>query len=186
MNSSYPIRILCAAVVAVLSFAPVRALAQFNLSPFLPSGVSMDTATPQQINQAVLAAVQQNPDAAAEIAASSFQSVFEAGRYTLPGSQDSKQTVDPDGGSSDPTLEEWAQSIADAAKQGNPALAPQIDSAVASVLTAAQTAVAAGTAGGSEGGGDGGGSTTTATAPPPPGGFGGGGGTSTASTGASN
>jgi hypothetical protein len=165
MNSSYPIRILCAAVVAALSLAPVRALAQFNLSPFLPSGVSMSTATPQQINQAVLAAVQQNPDAAAEIAASSFQSVFEAGRYTLPGSQDSKQTVDPDGGSSDPTLEDWAQSIADAAKQGNPALAPQIDSAVASVLTAAQTAVAAGTAGGSEGGG---------------------GGTSTASTGASN
>jgi hypothetical protein len=180
MNSSIRSRVLCAAVVAAISLAPLQVFAQFDLSPFLPSGVSMNNATPQQINQAVLAAAQQNPDAAAEIASGSFQSVFDVGRYTLPGSQVGKQDADPDGGSSDPTLEEWAQSISDAAKQGNPALAPQIDSAVASALTAAQQAVASSTAGSTSGGG------STGTTPPPMIPPGGGGGTSTASTGASN
>jgi hypothetical protein len=177
-SSSLRSGFFCAAIVAVLSFAPSRAFAQFDLSGFLPSGVSMGTATPQQINEAVLAAARQNPDQAADIAAGSFQSVFQAGRYTLPGSLDNKQTSDPNGGSTDPSLEDWAQSISDAAKQANPALAPQIDSAVASALTSAQTAIAAG--GGSSGGG------STATAPPPPGGFGGGGGTSTSPASTSN
>jgi hypothetical protein len=179
MNSSIRSRVLCAAVVAAVCLAPLQVFAQFDLSPFLPSGVSMSNATPQQINQAVLAAAQQNPDAAAEIASGSFQSVFDAGRYTLPGSQDSKQGADPDGGSSDPTLDEWAQSISDAAKTANPALAPQIDSAVASALTSALASLPSlSPTSGPDG--------SPGTAPPPPVGFGGGGGTSTSSTGASN
>jgi hypothetical protein len=143
--------------------------AQYDLSGFLPPGVSVNNATPQQITEAVLAAAKQNPDAAADIASGSFQSVFDAGRYTLPGAQDGKQSADPDGSSSDPTLEEWAQMIGDAAKQANPAMAPQIDSAMASALSAAQTSVATG--GGGDGGGGGGGG-----GPPIPIGFGGGGG----------
>jgi hypothetical protein len=152
---------LCAFVTA--------AHAQYDLSGFLPPGVSVNNATPQQITEAVLAAAKQNPDAAADIASGSFQSVFDAGRYSLPGAQDGKQSADPDGSSSDPTLEEWAQRIGDAAKQANPAMAPQIDSAMASALSAAQTSVATG--GGGDGGGGGGGG-----GPPTPIGFGGGGG----------
>jgi len=158
---------LAAGLLSVLMPAVLHA--QYDLSGFLPPGVSVNNATPQQITEAVLAAAKQNPDAAADIASGSFQSVFDAGRYTLPGAQDGKQSADPDGSSSDPTLEEWAQMIGDAAKQANPAMAPQIDSAMASALSAAQTSVATG--GGGDGGGGGGGG-----GPPIPIGFGGGGG----------
>ncbi len=46
-----------------------RASAQYDLSGFLPPGVSVNSATPQQIAEAVTAAVKANPDAAADIAA---------------------------------------------------------------------------------------------------------------------
>ena len=150
-----------------------RASAQYDLSGFLPPGVSVNSATPQQIAEAVTAAVKANPDAAADIAAGSFQSVFEAGRYTLPGSQDGKQSTDPDGSAGDPTLEEWAGTIADAAKAGNPAMAPQIDSAMANALSSAQSSI---TSGGGGGDGGGGGSGGGAPIPIVPGGGGGGGG----------
>lgn len=161
-------------------FSPTLLQAQYDLSGFLPPGVSLGNATPQQITEAVLAAAKQNPDAAADIATGSFQSVFDAGRYTLPGAQDGKQATDPDGSVGDPSLEEWAQMIGDAAKQANPAMAPQIDAAMGSALAAAQTAVASGATGG--GGGDGGGG-SGGSGPPAPMGFGGGGGGGTSSTG---
>jgi len=163
------IRFLCASALLGLILMPVVGHAQYDLSGFLPPGVTINNATPQQISEAVLAAAKKNPDAAADIASGSFQSVFDAGRYTLPGAQDGKQAADPDGSSSDPTLEEWAQMIGDAAKQANPAMAPQIDSAMASALSAAQNSVATG-GGSTSGGGSGGGS------PPVPIGFPGGGG----------
>jgi len=171
------------AVVLFSALMPAVVHAQYDLSGFLPPGVSVSNATPQQITEAVLAAAKQNPDAAADIASGSFQSVFDAGRYRLAADQDGKQTADPDGSSSDPTLEEWSQMIGDAAKQANPAMAPQIDSAMASALSAAQTAVASGstgTGGGDSGGGSGGGG------PPTPAGFPGGGGGGGGSSPASN
>ena len=167
------------AAVLFSALLPAVLHAQYDLSGFLPPGVSVANATPQQITEAVLAAAKQNPDAAADIASGSFQSVFDAGRYTLAANQDGKQTADPDGSSGDPTLEDWAQMIGDAAKQANPAMAPQIDSAMASALSAAQTSVATGGGGGDGGGGGGGGGPPTPIGFP--GGGGGGGGTSSAS-----
>lgn len=148
-----------------------QARAQYDISGFLPQGVTINTATPQQITEAVVAAVQANPDTAPQVATGTFQSVVDAGRYTLEGSQDGKQGVEPDGSSSDPTLDEWGQRISDAAKQANPALAPMIDSAMASAVSNAQTAVTTP--------GTGPGTTVpeglTPPPPPPPGGGGGGG-----------
>ena len=166
---------LLAAVACSLMFA-AKAYAQYDLSPFLPAGVSVASASPQQITEAIVAAVKADPGAAADIAAGSLQSVYSAGRYTLPGSQDGKQSADPDGSSSDPTLEDWAGRIADAAKQGNPdpLMAPKIDSAVSNKLNSLTPV---------PGGGDGGGGSSGGGGPPPvapiPGGGGGGGGTGT-------
>jgi hypothetical protein len=165
-------RALCGILLAAALTFATQARAQYDISGFLPPGVTINSATPQQITEAVVAAVQANPDAAPQVATGTFQSVVDAGRYTLPGSQDGKQGVEPDGSSSDPTLDEWGQRISDAAKQANPALAPMIDSAMASAVSNAQTAVT--TPGTGPSVPDGGG--TTPPPPPPPGGGGGGGG----------
>ena len=179
-KTSPVLSLIYGAAVACSLLLADRAHAQYDLSPFLPPGVTISSATPQQITEAVVAAAKADPSAAADIAAGSLKSVYTAGRYTLPGSLDGKQTTDPDGSSSDPTLDEWASRIADAAKQGNPdpVMAPKIDSAVSNTLGSLSQVP------GSGGGGDGGGGGSPPPVPIPPGG-GGGGGTSTTPTGTS-
>ena len=68
----------------------------FDLSNFFPEGITIRSATPEQIHDAVLAAARAHPNAAADIAAGSFQQVYDAGRYELPRSNDGKQSVDPE------------------------------------------------------------------------------------------
>lgn len=139
-----------------------------------PPGVNWNNATPEQIADAVFAAVKNNPDAAPDIAVNGLQAAAGTGRWSLVGAEDGKQAVDPDGSSGDPSLQDIANVIGDAAKRGNPAMAPQIDSAIAGALPGLMSGV--GGAGGGGGGGGGG-------PPPVPSGFGGGGGGSTGSTG---
>ncbi len=68
----------------------------FDLSNFFPEGTTIRSATSEQIRDAVLAAVRANPKAAADIAAGTFQQIYNAGRYELPGGVDGKQSVDPE------------------------------------------------------------------------------------------
>lgn len=140
-----------------------------------PPGVDWSTATPEQIDEAIFNAVKNNPDAAADIAVAGLQSAAGTGRWNKVGAEDGKQSVDPDGSSGDPSLEDIASVIGDAAKRANPAMAPQIDSTIAGALPGL-VAGTTGIGGGGDGGGGGG-------SPPVPGGFGGGGGGSTSSTG---
>ena len=140
-----------------------------------PPGVDWSNATPEQISDAVFNAVKNTPDAAPEIAVAGLQSAAGTGRWTKTAVQDGKQSVDPDGSGGDPAFEDVAGTITDAAKRANPALAPQIDSAVASALPLIISGLG-GSGGGDGGGGSGGGG--AGVPPPVPGGFGGGGGTS--------
>lgn len=156
---------------AVLSMPVAAQSYEFGFPP----GVDWNNATPEQISDAVFNAVKNNPDAAPDIAVSGLQSAAGTGRWTKVGSQDNKQSVDPDGSSGDPSFDDIANAITDAAKRGNPAMAPQIDSAVAGAMPGiiAGLGGSGGDGGGSGGGGGGG------VPPPLPGGFGGGGGTTT-------
>ena len=148
--------------------------AQTNSPNFgFPPGVDWNTATPEQMVQSVFDAAKNNPDAAADIAAAGVLAAAQTGRWPREGSQDGKQTTDPDGSGGDPTIEDVAAMIADAAKQANPAMAPQIDSAVAGALATLPVGGALGGSGPTGTGDPGGGM-----APPPPAGFGGGGGSS--------
>ena len=142
-----------------------------------PPGVDWNSATPEQMVQSVFDAAKNSPDAAADVAAAGVLAAAQTGRWPREGSQDGKQTTDPDGSGGDPTIEEVAGMIADAAKQANPAMAPQIDSAVAGALATLPVGGALGGSGPTGTGDPGGG-----TAPPPPAGFGGGGGSSGSSS----
>lgn len=137
-----------------------------------PPGVDWNSATPEQMVQSVFDEAKNNPDAAADVAAAGVLAAAQTGRWPREGSQDGKQTADPDGSGGDPTIEDVAGMIADAAKQANPAMAPQIDSAVAGALATLPVGGALGGSGPTGTGDPGGG------APPPPAGFGGGGGSS--------
>ena len=143
-----------------------------------PPGVDWNSATPEQMVQSVFDAAKNNPDAAADIAAAGVLAAAQTGRWPREGSQDGKQTTDPDGSGGDPTIEDVAQRIADGAKQANPAVAQQIDSAVAGALASLPVGGALGGSG-PAGTGDPGGGTAP---PPPPAGFGGGGGSSGSSS----
>ena len=140
-----------------------------------PPGVDWNNATPDQIADAVFNAVKSNPDAAPDIAVAGLESAAQTGRWARTAVQDGKQTTDPDGSSSEPGIEDIANVITDAASRANPAMAPQIQSAVSNAVSSLPPA---GTSGGGDGGGSGGGGAPPAPAPIP--GGGGGGGTSIA------
>jgi len=169
MKSS-PLR-FCALVL--LSSMAVAFAQSYNFG--FPPGVDWNNATPQQITDAVFNTVKNNPDAAPDIAVAGLEAAAGSGRWNNVGSQDGKQTVEDDGSSSDPSFEDVANAIADGAKRANPAMAPQIDSAVAGALPGLIAGLGtSGDGGGSSGGGGG-----VGVPPPVPGGFGGGGGTTT-------
>jgi hypothetical protein len=166
----------------VLGLMPVfNAQAQESSPKFtFPPGVDWNNATPDQIADAVFNAVKSNPDAAPEIAVAGLQSAAGTGRWVQTAAQDGKQSVDPDGSAGDPGIEDIANVISDAASRANPAMAPQINSAIANSLSSLPPA-GSGSSGGGDGGGGGGGG-PVAPAPIPGGGGGGGGGSSTPST----
>jgi hypothetical protein len=166
----------------VLGLMPVfNAQAQESSPKFaFPPGVDWNNATPDQIADAVFNAVKSNPDAAPEIAVAGLESAAGTGRWVQTAAQDGKQSVDPDGSAGDPGIEDIANVISDAASRANPAMAPQIQSAVANAVSSLPPA-GSGSSGGGDGGGGGGGG-PVAPAPIPGGGGGGGGGSSTSST----
>jgi hypothetical protein len=141
-----------------------------------PPGVDWNNATPDQIADAVFNAVKSNPDAAPDIAVAGLESAAQTGRWARTAVQDGKQTADPDGSSGDPGIEDIANVITDAASRANPAMAPQIQSAVSNALSS----LPPGPAGGGDGGGGGGGGGAPPAPAPIPGGGGGGGGSSVA------
>jgi len=140
-----------------------------------PPGVDWNNATPDQIADAVFNAVKSNPDAAPEIAVAGLQSAAATGRWSRTAVQDGKQTMDPDGSASDPGIEDIANVISDAASRANPAMAPQIQSAVANSLSSLPPVGSGSSGGGGDGGGGGGGGGPVVPAPIPGGGGGGGG-----------
>lgn len=164
----------------VLGLMPVfNSQAQESSTEFgFPPGVDWNNATPDQIADAVYNAVKSNPDAAPEIAVAGLQSAAGTGRWVQTATQDGKQSVDPDGSAGDPGIEDIANVISDAASRANPAMAPQINSAIANSLSSLPPA-GSGSSGGGDGGGGGGGGPL---APAPIPGGGGGGGSSTSST----
>jgi hypothetical protein len=166
----------------VLGLMPVfNSQAQESSTEFgFPPGVDWNNATPDQIADAVFNAVKSNPDAAPEIAVAGLESAAGTGRWVQTAAQDGKQSVDPDGSAGDPGIEDIANVISDAASRANPAMAPQINSAIANSLSSLPPA-GSGSSGGGDGGGGGGGG-PVAPAPIPGGGGGGGGGSSTPST----
>jgi len=166
----------------VLGLMPVfNAQAQESSPKFaFPPGVDWNNATPDQIADAVFNAVKSNPDAAPEIAVAGLESAARTGRWVRTAVQDGKQSVDPDGSAGDPGIEDIANVISDAASRANPAMAPQINSAIANSLSSLPPG-GSGSSGGGDGGGGGGGG-PLAPAPIPGGGGGGGGGSSTSST----
>jgi hypothetical protein len=165
----------------VLGLMPVfNSQAQESSTEFgFPPGVDWNNATPDQIADAVFNAVKSNPDAAPEIAVAGLESAAGTGRWVRTADQDGKTNVDPDGSAGDPGIEDIANVISDAASRANPAMAPQIQSAVANAVSSLPPA-GSGSSGGGDGGGGGGG--PVAPAPIPGGGGGGGGGSSSSST----
>jgi hypothetical protein len=165
----------------VLGLMPVfNSQAQESSTEFgFPPGVDWNNATPDQIADAVFNAVKSNPDAAPEIAVAGLESAAGTGRWVQTAAQDGKQSVDPDGSAGDPGIEDIANVISDAASRANPAMAPQINSAVANAVSSLPPGGSGSSGGGGEGGGGGG---PVAPAPIPGGGGGGGGGSTTPST----
>ena len=162
----------------VLGLMPVfNAQAQESSPKFaFPPGVDWNNATPDQIADAVFNAVKSNPDAAPEIAVAGLESAAGTGRWVRTAGRDGKQSVDPDGSAGDPGIEDIANVISDAASRANPAMAPQINSAIANSLSSLPPGGSGSSGGGGEGGGGGG---PVAPAPIP---GGGGGGSTTPST----
>jgi hypothetical protein len=157
----------------VLGLMPVfNSQAQESSPEFgFPPGVDWNNATPDQIADAVFNSSKSNPDAAPEIAAAGFGLAAGTGRWPRESEQDGKNVTPVDGSSSDPTIEDIASIITDAASRANPAMAPQINSAVAGALSSLPSTLAPGPSSPGPGG---------VAAPPPI--FGGGGGSSTSST----
>jgi hypothetical protein len=178
MKANFPFLTFLALVLGLM---PVfNSQAQESSTEFgFPPGVDWNNATPDQIADAVFNAVKSNPDAAPEIAVAGLESAAGTGRWVRTADQDGKTNVDPDGSAGDPGIEDIANVISDAASRANPAMAPQIQSAVANAVSSLPPA-GSGSSGGGDGGGGGGG--PVAPAPIPGGGGGGGGGSSTSST----
>ena len=179
MKAKFPFITFLALVLGLMLV--FNAQAQESSPKFaFPPGVDWNNATPDQIADAIFNAVKSNPDAAPEIAVAGLQSAAGTGRWVQTAAQDGKQSVDPDGSAGDPGIEDIANVISDAASRANPAMAPQINSAIANSLSSLPPA-GSGSSGGGDGGGGGGGG-PVAPAPIPGGGGGGGGGSSTPST----
>lgn len=135
-----------------------------------PPGVDWNNASPEQIREAVFAAVKENPDDAVEIVQAAMENVQKTGRFPNVGAGDNKQVIDPDDGIV--TLPEVAEQIAQGAIQANPAMAALITQAVNNAVASAPI-----TPPGATQTTDGGGGTSGGGVPPAlPGGFGGGGG----------
>jgi len=144
-RSLQPIFGACVRLLFIVGLSAVlcnSALAQFSIASYFPPGVTINNVTPDQFSEAVFNAARENPANAPEIAAMSFESVIQAGRYNQTGG---KQDTDPDGGTSDPTVEEWSNLVTDAATRAAPEMANQISQAVGTALTSTQTAIANGT-----------------------------------------
>ena len=99
----------------------------------LPFGKSWETATPEDIREAVLAAVKRNPDRAPELVQAAIQTVSATGRFPSSGAGDSKQVIEDDG-NGETSLQELAAMIGGAATEGNPDMADAIAQAVAGAL----------------------------------------------------
>jgi len=179
-SSPAPRRALFLAAIMALSASVCLAAPVFKFPP----GVDWNNASPEQIREAVFAAVKEDPENAVEIVKAAMEMVQQTGRFPNSGSADGKQVVDADDGVV--TLPEVADQIAQGAIQANPAMAGQISQAVNSIVASAPVTTAPGSGqadGGSSGttgngGTDGGsGAGGGGSAPPAlPGGFGGGGG----------
>lgn len=173
MKTKFP----CLPFIALMAVFALMPAVEAQAAPVefgFPPGVDWNNATPDQIADAVFNAVKSNPDAAPDIAVAGLESAAQTGRWARTAGQDGKQTMDPDGSSGDPGIEDIANVITDAASRANPAMAPQIQSAVSNAVSTLPAAS------GSSGGGDGGGGGGAPPAPAPiPGGSGGGGGGST-------
>lgn len=166
------------ALMAGFALMPAAEAQDAPASFVFPPGVDWNNATPDQIADAVFNAVKNNPDAAPDIAVNGLLAANETGRWARP-DQGGKQTVDPDGSSGPPPIEEIANVISDAASRANPAMAPQIRSALTNTVSNLPVVPPGGGSGptGDPGGGPGGGA-PPAPAPIPGGGGGGGGGSS--------
>jgi hypothetical protein len=178
MKANFPFLTFLALVLGLM---PVfNSQAQESSTEFgFPPGVDWNNATPDQIADAVFNAVKSNPNAAPEIAAAGVGLAAQTGRWARTADQDGKTNVDPDGSAGDPGIEDIANVISDAASRANPAMAPQIQSAVANAVSSLPPAGSGSSGGGDGGGGGGGGPVAPA---PIPGGGGGGGGSTTPST----
>ena len=166
-------RIAFRAALALL----VSAVAAFAAPEFkFPPGVNWSSASPEQIREAVFAAVKENPDNAIEIVQAAMENVQKTGRFPNEGAGDNKQVIDPDDGIV--TLPEVAEQIAQGAIQANPAMAALISQAVNNAVASAPITQPGATQTSDGGGTDGGGGGTSGGGLPPalPGGFGGGGG----------
>lgn len=154
------------ATIALSAAAPV-----FDFPP----GVDWSNATPEQIREAVFAAVKKDPENAVEIVKAAMEMVQQTGRFPNSGAADGKQVVDPEDGIV--TLPEVADQIAQGAIQANPAMASQIAQAVNGAVASAPVTPPGGVqADGGGSGGEGGGGGGSGVPPALPGGFGGGGG----------
>jgi hypothetical protein len=169
--------LVCFGLLALHS-APAQ---QFVFTPSFPSGVDWSNATPDQISKAVYEAVQDNPDQAVEIVTAALNAAKNTQRFPSIATSDGKQFVDPENTDPTGTIEDVAQRIGNAAKQANPAMAPQIDAAITSMVPTVSMIGGSSGSGGS-GGGSGGGTGGSGGSVPLPSGFGGGGGGGTVTT----
>ena len=166
--------LLGAAALLLLCVLQPAAAQQFVFTPQFPMGVDWNNATPDQISEAVYRAVQENPDQAVEIVTAAIEMSKGTGRFPSIASSDGKQYVgDPENLVRDCSIEDVAMRIGDAAKSANPALAPQIDAAVVSLVPTVTMLPPTSGVGTSSGG------TTAGPSVPLPGGFSGGGGSTT-------
>jgi hypothetical protein len=155
------------AIAVFLSCAqPVLATLQF------PSGIDWSNATTDQISESVYQSAKADPDQALQIAVDALNAAKSTQRFpSVVSMSDGKQVVDPSG-----SIEELARRIGEAAKQANPALAPQIEAAMTSGVPTIGLLTGTDPSTSSLGGDGGSGGGTTGGGVPLPGGFGGGGG----------
>jgi hypothetical protein len=172
----------------LLAMAAFLSCSQSGLATLqFPPGIDWSNATVDQISESVYQSAKADPDQALQIALDALNAAKSTQRFpSVVSMSDGEQAVDPSG-----SIEELARRIGEAAKQANPALAPQIEAAMTSgvptigLITGTDptsSAVGSGKSvisedGGYDGGSDGGsGGGATGGGVPLPGGFGGGGG----------
>lgn len=168
-------------VISALFLSAQSSVAQgFDVGSSFPAGVDWSNATPDQISEAVYKASKANPDQVVEIVTAALNTAKGTQRFPSIATSDGKQFIDPDNPNREGTIEDLAERIGNAAKEANPAMAPQIDAAVMSLVPT--VSLLPGTSGGGSGGSGSGGGGSGGGGVPLPGGFGGGGGGGTIST----